>query len=75
MNANPTVSELLARLRRYGLMDSFRTNNPYTEINKTFQKHFPGNYTVIEDFDTREGINLIFENEEEKTLWMLKYWK
>jgi hypothetical protein len=74
MNENLKVSELLARLRRYQLMDSFRTPNPCAELNKTFQKHFPGNYTVIEDFDTREGINLIFENEEEKTLWMLKYW-
>jgi hypothetical protein len=74
MNENPTVSELLARLRRYGLTDAFSTRNPYSEINNTFQRYFPGNYKVVEDIDTREGINLIFENEEEKTLWMLKYW-
>lgn len=74
MMKNPSVSEILKTLRRESLKDSYRIQKLHEDINAEFQKYFPGNYRVVEDFDTREGINLIFDSEEEKTLWMLKYW-
>ena len=42
-------------------------------INEEFQKQIPGNYKVIWDSETGIDINVIFDNDEAKTMWLLRF--
>jgi hypothetical protein len=77
MALNMSWQEWLNELQlKYGYWVKRSPGDALMHITNDMQKQFPGNYHVIDVYDSQSTLlklDLMFDNPEEKTFWMIKW--
>ena len=70
------LRELELKFASWLKMGNLSRDSGLEDVNLMMKAYYPGNYTVVEEYNSARGVfgfTLKFEDQKEKTMWMLKW--
>ncbi len=71
-----TLQELELSFNNWIMIGKRDRESGLEDVNRIMKTSYPGNYTVIEAYDSKRGVfgfKLMFDDPKEETFWLLKW--